>query len=117
VKCDDVCSTRSGSRYWFQLVTNASSPTVIRAGLASGIRICAKYRNRVAPSTRAASCNSVGTARRKGRRMSMVSGSPNAASGIATPNWLSSRPSRCSSRYSGSAPTPIGNRMPDTNTV
>jgi hypothetical protein len=95
VKCDDVCSTSSGSRYWFQLVTNASSPTVINAGFASGSRICAKYRNRLAPSTSAASRSSPGMARRKGRRMSMVTGSAKAPSGIATPNWLSSRPRGC----------------------
>jgi hypothetical protein len=45
----------------------------------------------VAPSTVAASSSSAGIARMNGRRMTIVTGSENAASGSATPNRSSSR--------------------------
>ena len=47
-----------------------------------------------------------------GRRMRIVNGSENAASGIATPNRLSSIPSRCSNRNSGRAAALAGNSRP-----
>ena len=70
---------------------------------------------RVAPSTTAASSSSPGTSRMNGRRITIVSGSPNAASGRATPSGLSSRPSLSSIRYSGSAAALIGNSSPTAN--
>ncbi len=68
------------------------------AGRDSGSRMRAKNVSRVAPSTTAASSISAGIARMKGRRITIVMDSENAASGIATPNRLSSRWMRCSSR-------------------
>ncbi len=50
------------------------------------------------PSMAAAASSSPGTARKNGRRMKIVTGSENAASGSATPSRCSSRPSWRSSR-------------------
>src|SRR5947207_14359125 len=84
-------------------MTKARIPTVIRAGRDSGSRIRTKKRILVAPSTVAASSSSAGIARMNGRRMTMVTGSENAASGSATPNRLSFMPIFCSSRNGGKA--------------
>ena len=62
---------------------------MVSAGRDSGIRIRRKNRILVAPSTTAASSSSPGIARMNGRRMMIVTGSANAASGSATPNQLS----------------------------
>ena len=99
----------------FQLVTKASIATVIRAGRDSGSRIRTKNRILVAPSTVAASSSSAGIARMNGRRMTIVTGSENAASGSATPNRLSFMPIFCSSRNSGRAAVLSGNSSPAVN--
>ena len=67
-------------------------------GRDSGSRIRAKNFSLVAPSITAASSISAGIARMNGRRITIVMDSENAASGIATPNRLSSMWMRCSSR-------------------
>ncbi len=90
-------------------------PTVMSAGRDSGSRIRRKNRIRVAPSTIAASSSSPGMARMNGRRITIVTGSENAASGRATPNRLSFRPICWSSRNSGRAAVLSGNSSPATN--
>ena len=57
----------------------------------SGSRIRQKKPSRVQPSITAASSSSTGIVRMNGRRMTMVTGSPNAACGIATAQGVSSR--------------------------
>ena len=52
-----------------------------------------------------------------GRRITIVIGSENAASGIATPSGFSSRPMLRSTRYSGSVATPSGNSRPSVKSV
>ena len=52
-----------------------------------------------------------------GRRMTIVIGRANAASGSATPSGFSSRSSSRSSRYSGSAAAVSGNSSPRVNRV
>ena len=67
-------------------MTTARIATVISAGRESGSSTRQKKPNREQPSIAAASSSSTGTARMNGRRITIVSGSPNAASGSATPS-------------------------------
>ena len=71
----------------------ARTLTVARAGRESGSSTRQKNPNGPQPSMRAASSSSVGMLRKNGRRMTIVSGSPKAACGIATPSGLSDSPS------------------------
>src|SRR5690349_13439252 len=77
-------STSSGSRNAFQLLTTASTDTVTSAGRDSGSRMRRKNRIRPQPSMVAASSSSPGMARMNGRRITIVTGSANAACGTAT---------------------------------
>ena len=52
-----------------------------------------------------------------GRRITTVTGSENAASGMATPSGLPSSPMCFSNRYSGRLATLIGNNRPIVNSV
>ena len=66
---------------------------MVSAGVDSGSRMRQKNPSRLAPSSTAASSSSPGMACMNGRRITIVTGNENAASGIATPQKLSSMPS------------------------
>ena len=86
-------SITSGSRNCVPAdATMASTATVARTGRDSGRRIRQKNPNDPQPSIDAASSSSVGMLRKNGRRMTIVSGRPKAASGRAIPSGLSSSP-------------------------
>ena len=97
----------------FQLPTMASTATVASTGRDSGSRIRQKKPNGPQPSIGAASSSSVGMLRKNGRRMMIVSGSPNAAWGRATPSGLSSSPRSRTRMNSGRIATATGNSRPE----
>ena len=86
-------------------------------GCESGSRIRQKKRNGPQPSIAAASCSSFGNDAKKGRRITIVSGSPNAASGRATPNGVPSSPRLRTMMKIGRIATATGNSSPSVNSV
>ena len=98
-------------------MTTASTLTVARAGRARGSRTRQKNPNELQPSIRAASSSSAGMLRKNGRRMTIVSGSANAACGSATPHGVPVRPRFRTRMNSGRIATAVGNSSPNTNSV
>ncbi len=117
VNCEMSLRMNSGSRYAFQLATNARMPVVSTPGSDSGIIMRKKNDSRLQPSTIAASSISAGMARRNGTRMMIVVGSANAICGMMTPASELSRPMPLISRYSGVMAAVTGNISPAANSA